>query len=130
MLAEAHSTPLFLIVDDDPLITRLCNRLIHKLGATALQAETESAAIQHFTTHHSELTAVLLDLHLGDSDGQRILEACHAIDADVPFIIMSGYPEPLIRERFEASNVIKPSAYLAKPFRSKNALDLLDGFMR
>ncbi|MEL6180548.1 MAG: response regulator [Myxococcota bacterium] len=115
--------PLILIVEDDQTIRHLCARLLNRAGFTTLTAATGAEALKQFEAHAPLLRVVMLDLHLGREDGAWVMDACHAIKPQVPFVVMSGTSEQQMRESFPQSH--QPTAYLAKPFSPPLMLQLI-----
>ncbi|MBH23050.1 MAG: hypothetical protein CMH57_01055 [Myxococcales bacterium] len=128
MSDERSIEHVFLIIDDDPMITRLCTRILKRLGLS-LKANTMHTALQQFQLNQDRLSVVLLDLNLGHEDGLSVFEACTEINPDVPFVVMSGYSEESMREHFAADNLTQPSAFLSKPFTPTAMLELLEALL-
>ncbi|MEO1272059.1 MAG: response regulator, partial [Myxococcota bacterium] len=93
-------------------------------GGEARPVEQAGAeALKQFEAHAPLLRVVMLDLHLGREDGAWVMDACHAIKPQVPFVVMSGTSEQQMRESFPQSH--QPTAYLAKPFSPPLMLQLI-----
>ena len=72
--------------------------------------------------HHAALAAVLLDLKMPRMGGSQAFSAMHAIDANIPILICTGYGD-----NEEVQQLIQEGAMglLAKPFTLKDFSDAL-----
>jgi CheY-like chemotaxis protein len=60
----AGCSPTILVVDDEPLITNLCARILEEAGFAVLTAEGSSEALQICTEHQGPIELLLTDLIL------------------------------------------------------------------
>ncbi|HLP01044.1 MAG TPA: ATP-binding protein [Opitutaceae bacterium] len=104
---------LVLVVDDEPGVQRVTEKMLRHLGFTTLGAADGAEAVALFRAHSRTLRLVLLDLLMPQMDGVETFAALQRIDPAVPVILMSGFTGNLNLERFTAA---KPAALLAKPF--------------
>ncbi|MFT3830335.1 MAG: ATP-binding protein [Opitutaceae bacterium] len=104
---------LVLVVDDEPGVRQVAEKMLHHLGFTTLTAADGVEAVALFRTHSRHLRLVLLDLLMPHLDGVETLAELHRLDPAVPVILMSGFTGNLPLERFPAA---KPAVLLAKPF--------------
>ncbi|HUS47627.1 MAG TPA: sigma-54 dependent transcriptional regulator [Phycisphaerae bacterium] len=102
--------PRILIVDDDPLIRRSCERILGQDYDLKL-IESGREGLELLEAGGFDLA--LVDLKLADIDGMEILNRAPDRHPDVPIIVITGYST--IQSAVEA---IKKGAfdYLAKPF--------------
>lgn len=109
-----------LIIEDDQDMSQLLKKFLTKNGFEVDLAPNGAKGIAAFTAMQPEL--VLSDYRLGDMDGSEILKKIKAIDASVPFIMMTGYSD--IRT---AVKIMKLGAfdYLAKPLLPDETLQLI-----
>ncbi|MFC1671938.1 sigma-54-dependent transcriptional regulator [Planctomycetota bacterium] len=102
--------PRVLVVDDDPVVRRSCERILSERCSVQL-TDTGTAGLALLESEPFD--AALLDLKLPDMDGMEIL--ARGLDAfpDVPVIIITGYSTVS-----GAVDAIKRGAfdYIAKPF--------------
>lgn len=102
--------PHVLVVDDDPVVRRSCERVLRE-DCAVLMAETGQDGMRLLDGEPFDLA--LVDLKLPDISGLDILREAPDRFPDVPIIIITGYST--VRSAVEA---IKMGAfdYLAKPF--------------
>src|SRR5687768_7588676 len=86
---DAPSSPLILIVDDEPDITCALKDLLEHKGYRADVASTGAQSIS--LVRQRRYAAVLLDIGLPDIDGLSVLSSFQAIDPKLPVIIITAY---------------------------------------
>ena len=93
------TTPRLLIVDDDLLTVRLLCELAARYFSEVPVDGTDSplTALEYAKT--TEYSAVLTDLVMPGTDGLQLTAAIHAIQPNVPIIIMTGSPEAVEQSR-------------------------------
>ena len=110
------STPLVLLVDDEPAIQRATSALLRSRGYAVSVAGTGAAALEALVRERPSL--VILDLGLPDADG---IEVCRELRAraDAPILVLSVRGE-------ERSKVAALDAgaddYVTKPFGPEELL--------
>ena len=90
------------------------NFLEHQ-GFRVVTATDGRDAVATFREHADEIVAILLDLAMPPMMGDEALDLIHKDRPDIPVILMSGYAEAHVRERFSEGQVV---GFLQKPFRS------------
>jgi EAL domain-containing protein (putative c-di-GMP-specific phosphodiesterase class I)/CheY-like chemotaxis protein len=91
-----------LILDDDQALCRLFSRLAAEVGFTPCPANSRAEFDREF--HDGEPELVVLDLHLGDSDGIEVLR----------FLSTAGYVKPIILISGADPRVLMASSRLGK----------------
>lgn len=103
-----------LLVDDEPSVRHLLQRVLEKLGFDVLSASNGEEAVQGFEKHGGEFRVVLLDATMPGISGEETLRRLAAGRAERPrVIVMSGYSEAELRERFAEQEI---AGILQKPF--------------
>jgi DNA-binding NtrC family response regulator len=110
-LGSGHNT--ILVIDDESGIRLITERILTMLGYQVVLARNGKEGIAMFQRHAAELCGVLLDLTMPDLDGEATFYVIHAIDPDVPIIVMSGHGEHEINRRFGKEGL---AGFLSKPF--------------
>jgi CheY-like chemotaxis protein/two-component sensor histidine kinase len=117
----AHSTVL--LVEDNPANIKLVKRIVELAGdARLITTDSGRAAVDIAVTMQPDL--ILLDLHLPDIDGQRVLAALR-IDprtAAIPIVVLSADTSPGQIERLLDAGA---AAYLTKPIEVRELLNLV-----
>lgn len=84
------SDELILVVDDEPDILGLCERILAGRGYNVYTTSSGSQAIR--IARETPFDVVLIDLHMPDSDGITIFEKIKQDQPDTVGIIVTGYP--------------------------------------
>ncbi len=111
--ATAAPRAVVLIIDDDPLLTRL---LEHKLaGANREVRVARSIEEAEQTLDSGRVELILLDLFLPDADGRTLLGNLRSRPetAGIPIFVMSGSSSPVARTECLA---LGADAFVQKPF--------------
>ena len=87
--------------------------LLEYQGWKVLTAGSGTSAIATFQLHKEEITAVLLDASMPGMEGPKCCASIRQIDPQVRVIILSGYDEDILKDRFQGE---PPAGYLSKPF--------------
>ncbi len=102
-----------LVADDENGVRQLITAFLNRHGIATIEAADGAQAVEIARNHQGQLAAIVMDYAMPKLTG---LEAYHLIrrkDADVPFILMSGYGQ---REAL-SSLVDEPrTVFLKKPF--------------
>jgi len=103
--------PKILVVDDEEVICEGCRRIFSRQG---FEVEKCSDASQGLSlAQQNDYSAILLDIKMPNMDGIAFLEALRKQKADVPVVLMTGYPSIP-----NAASAIRLGAsdYVTKPF--------------
>ncbi len=103
--------PRLLVVDDEEVICEGCRRIFNRQG---FEVEKCSDACQGLSlAKQNDYSAILLDIKMPTMDGIAFLEALRKQKADVPVVLMTGYPSIP-----NAASAIRLGAsdYVTKPF--------------
>jgi len=104
-----------LVVEDEPLIALDIVRVLRAAGANVLSAGFAESGL--CASEHPDLSAAVIDLHLGDGSGKAI---CNRLrERDVPFVIYTAYPPMLTKA--EGPNV----CVISKPARADDIVSAL-----
>ena len=105
---------MILVVEDEPLIALEMDKALRVAGAKVVSAGFLESGL--CSTEHPQLSAAVVDLHLGDGNGTALCRRLR--QRGVPFIVHTGYPRMVEREWFGATVICKP----AHPDRIVSAL--------
>jgi putative two-component system response regulator len=110
-----------LIVDDEPQVAKLLERLLRSDGYASIVATTDPREARRlFDEHQPDL--VLLDLHMPHMDGYAVLEALTPEirpDQSVPIVMLTSDLSPAARQRALSMGA---QDFLSKPFDSVEVL--------
>ncbi|MBI5480305.1 MAG: response regulator [Deltaproteobacteria bacterium] len=96
-----------LVVDDEPGVLLPLRQVLKKAGHSVTTAESLDAAVAAFSLEPAHL--VLVDKNLPGATGFDVIERLRRVDPELPAILMTAYPEPLLGAK------IKLQGYLPKP---------------
>jgi CheY-like chemotaxis protein len=112
-LPAAGGTKEILVVDDDATLLKTTSILLKVLKYKVFTATGPRDALDIFRSHAPNLTCVMMDANLGETDAVRLLGSFRAIAPNVPVVVSSGYPI----EKIQAQFAVQPfNAFLAKPY--------------
>ena len=106
-----------LIVDDDADILKLLELRLSANGYEVITAESAHEALTLFNIQAASL--IISDLRMPDMDGFALFQAIHALDATVPFILLTAHGS--IPEAVYATQQ-GVFSFLTKPFDSQALL--------
>jgi len=112
---------VLVVDDDDRLRAALCRRLAHS-GFTILEAADGQQALDRFREAPEAIDCVLLDLSMPELSGEEVHRALVALGRDVPVVLMSGYTEEEVLERFEEADL---AGVLQKPITASELIAAL-----
>lgn len=78
-----------LLVEDDPKVRAAIYMLLADAGYGVIGASSVKTALMHLDV--LDLTCVVLDLHLPNGHGRRVVEELQAKRDDVPVVILSSF---------------------------------------
>jgi EAL domain-containing protein (putative c-di-GMP-specific phosphodiesterase class I) len=87
---RARSKGRVLVVDDEPALRRSILRLLHAKGYEVIAAADGVEADELFRAHSFDV--VLSDISMPGCDGIQLLRSVHAINPDVPVVLITGEP--------------------------------------
>lgn len=130
------TSPTVLVVDDEPVITKLCKTVLQEAGFTVLAADGSSEALKICTQHEGPIDLLLTDLILPPSGfqlasssnqfphvhGHELAIRAATIRQGLRVILMSGNPDKEL-----AGHGIKRGTlpFLSKPFEKDRLISLL-----
>ena len=106
-----HGT--ILVVEDEPHIRDLTKTTLEGAGFHVVLAHDGRHGLDEFRRHGQTLTAVLLDLTMPHMNGEEVLRHLRQLRPDVRVIVMSGYSEYEMHQRFAGQRV---AGFVQKPF--------------
>jgi signal transduction histidine kinase/CheY-like chemotaxis protein len=111
--APAADAGTALVADDEAGVRSLAAILLRGLGFRTLQAADGAEALEQARREGPGLRLVLLDLSMPRLDGEQALPELRRLLPEATVILMSGYSEREVSERFVGRGV---AAFLQKPF--------------
>lgn len=106
-----HGTRRVLVVDDEPQLTAMLQRVVQQEGYLCSVAASVDEALG--VLDRSEVDVIVSDLRLGDLSGIDLLKTLRRRHLDQPFILLTGRPS---LESATAAVEYGAYRYLIKPF--------------
>lgn len=120
ILPVTPAPPLISIVDDDLPVRRALGRLLQAAGYTV---ETFASAREFLDSSPlGRASCLVLDIHLGGTNGFGLAEQLAAGRAALPIILITAHDDAPTRERARQAGV---AGYLPKPFDGLALLDAI-----
>ena len=102
-----------LVVDDEDEVRSVLERMLASLGFVVLTATDGTEAVARLQEGAAEIRLVMLDLTMPGLSGDQTLRRLRELRTGLPALVISGYAEGDVRERFGDTPV---EAVLRKPF--------------
>ena len=106
-----------LVVDDEPGIALLCNRILNRAGYDAVSETNPNIAIEHLQQKRFDLLVV--DIRMPEVDGFDVISRAQMIQPDIAVLVMTGFGtvETAIRALRQGVDGL-----LLKPFQKSDEL--------
>ncbi len=122
MPRRQHADGTVLLVDDEPMVRKVTQRMLERAGFSVLTASDGLKAIDAYRKNSDDIVCVLLDLMMPNMGGEETLRELHRISPDVRVIMSSGYGERDVLDRFLDQGV---AGYIQKPYLSAKLMTKL-----
>jgi CheY-like chemotaxis protein len=108
-----------LVVDDEPLVLGIVERMVRDAGHTVFACVGGPAAIDFIANHTAVISVLVTDVRMPNVDGAQVVAAARARWPFVRVVYMSGYcgtPE-------ETAGFADADCFLPKPFTRARLLE-------
>jgi len=102
-----------LVVDDDPMLRKVCGDLLRRIGVNVLTAVDGVEALEIYGDNAERIACVLLDMTMPKMDGPTTLNRLRERGCDVRVVLCSGYNDG----GFQVDSGDGAVGFLPKPFR-------------
>jgi DNA-binding response OmpR family regulator len=119
--------PKILVVDDDPAILTLEERLLQREGYEVVKASDGASAVLILTEQDFDL--ILMDVMMPNFNGFEVGKILRNLDRNqrVPLVFVSARTDaPAYKESMGSGG----TAYLTKPFTSKQLISTVNALLR
>jgi two-component system cell cycle sensor histidine kinase/response regulator CckA len=123
--AVSVTTPVLLLVEDEPMLRRVVAITLRREGFDVLEAGDGTEGLEILQS--GQLVDVLLtDVRMPNMDGYRLAEASLSLRPQLPVILMTGYTDE------EMPDAIRRAAIpmIRKPFNFANLAVSIRGMMQ
>ena len=120
-----HSMPVIpsetlMVVDDEAVIRDLLKRVLEGRGYKVLTAGSGPAAIDRILGYGGPIDLLVTDVMMPEMNGRELADTLAEVRPGLRVLFISGYEERILAP----TGVLEEGmAFLAKPFRMKDALD-------
>jgi len=111
-LSRSSGQETILVVEDDPALLRLTERVLLRAGYTVLTAGTPSDAIRTITDHPSTIDLLLSDMVMPEMNGRDLATQLLAIRPGLRCLFMSGFAPDVLEDNLAPARDFR---FLQKP---------------
>jgi PAS domain S-box-containing protein len=105
-----------LVVDDETTVRAILKKMLSNAGYDVIVASDGPEALGILERDADGFSAVLLDLTMPQMSGEETFEAIRRIRSSLPVVLMSGFDESDVLERFKGEDI---AGFIHKPFELK-----------
>jgi PAS domain S-box-containing protein len=109
-----------LLVDDEQIVLNAGRKMLEVLGFNVITAANGAEAVETFKKNRGpsnetsdRIICIVLDLVMPVMGGEEALVKFRQIDPDIPVVVISGYPEDIIKKKIEFKDI---QQVVMKPF--------------
>jgi len=88
--ASSAEGQTFLLIDDEPMVTDICEMMLIKLGYQVLKANSGSEGVKIFEANKNRIDLIISDFNMPGMDGQEVVNKVRVIDHSVKVLLSSG----------------------------------------
>ncbi|MDX8395562.1 MAG: ATP-binding protein [Mariprofundaceae bacterium] len=115
-----------LIIDDEPSIRNLIAEVLTGFGYSTFTASDGKEGVELFERKQDEIELVISDVAMPKLNGHEVMSKIRSIKSDVPFLIITGYPDSSVDESKlgdKTQVMLKPFDYVELSHKVWNLLD-------
>ncbi len=112
--APGHET--ILLVEDDPMILRIAEKMLKRIGYHLLTAATPGEALGKAQEHPGEIHLLLTDVVMPEMNGRDLAKNMLSLYPEIKRLFMSGYTAYIIAHRGVLADGVN---FIQKPFSMK-----------
>jgi CheY-like chemotaxis protein len=126
-LAETKATtPLILVVEDNPINQKVTCKLLSKLNYRSVVAENGEQALALLKTHRQEVALILMDCRMPVMDGLEATQAIRDAGDDIAIIALTANDSAEDRVNCQQVGM---NEFLTKPVQRDKLQDVLQRFI-
>jgi len=80
----------FLLIDDEPLVTDICEMMLKNLGHEVLKAYSGSEGLELYEANRNRIDLIISDFNMPGMNGQEVVDKLRIIDHGVKVLLSSG----------------------------------------
>lgn len=113
-----RADPRVLVVDDEPIVTKSCRRILSEVGYEVATTESGREGVSRALAEDFDL--ILTDLRMPDLDGMELVRTLRSKKPDTAIVIITGYGT--VSSAVEATKA-GVADYIEKPFTPEQVKD-------
>lgn len=125
-MSECSTGGVVAVVDDDPSILRSLEYLLESADHSVRVFTSGAALLESGCL--PDIACLISDIDMPGMDGFELLRAIHEARADLPMILITGYPETL--SRLSLPSGANPPRVFTKPFAGPELLTAVSDALR
>jgi len=118
-VGQSQNAPIILVVDDEPSVLSLAQRILAQAGYRVLTAGDGRAGLELLERFDDQVRLVLLDLTMPYLDGNETYCLIREAHPDLAVILSSGYNQREVHQRFTGTGL---AGFLQKPYHPTRLL--------
>lgn len=79
-----------LLIDDEPMVTDICEMMLIKLGHKVLKAHSGSEGLKIYETCNTRIDLIISDFNMPGMNGQQVVNNIRIMDPAVKVLLSSG----------------------------------------
>jgi two-component system, cell cycle sensor histidine kinase and response regulator CckA len=107
---------LILVIDDEDMLRDVLKEVLEMVGFSALFASSGREGIQLFEENRDRIQLILMDILMPEMSGLETHKEIKALDPDMKFIFMSGFPD---KDALSLRELVGEYVFVKKPFSVK-----------
>lgn len=116
-----------LVVEDEPDVRRMAERILTKGGYSVIGVTGGAAALEVFRQGEQEIDLLLTDVIMPEIQGTELVEQARAIHPNLRVVYMSGYSHEVLAP--QALTRDANSVFIEKPFNANALLGVIGGLL-
>lgn len=104
---------LVLVIDDEPIMQKICVRVLNDAGFNVIVAEDGEQGLHVFSLFHEQILLVVLDMVLPKKSGKDVFIAMKKINTALRVLLNSGFKED---ERVREVMKLGVKHFIEKPY--------------
>ncbi len=115
-------TEHILFVDDEPMLVKLAESMLSKLGYSVVTRSSSSEALEIFQKDPDKFDLIITDMTMPGMTGDRLAQKLIAIRNDIQIILCSGYSEHISEEKVKNIGI---KEFVMKPLEIKDLAKII-----
>ena len=80
----------FLLIDDEPMVTDICEMMLKNLGHEVIKAYSGSEGLELYEANRNRIDLIISDFNMPGMNGQEVVDKLRIIDHSVKVLLSSG----------------------------------------